>query len=453
MSFRRHLWIALILASIVSAAFAAGTKPVDEQFVHWQDNLLGRESGVYEKDGFLFVQVRLPVEPKNRMRMKGMALQESSAQLRRWALEQTRRDRGGEPSWPAAVSRMAAFNDKADPEWRFPPWRVTVAGRQFPSRETGGFFVQGQVYSKDALLKAIPESYRRHPTPDEVMAAFARNASAAIRKDKAAFTMWCGFFELPLLGSKDAAVFPDSGNRSFPKKLESFVLDARSADVDKARKEWKAVNKSLAAALRESSVCTSYIQGRAVTNEVVSEVTVTNPVVSVQTVTNQVVLVPVENAPSVPNVVVTTEAVTNYVAATMPVTNRTVTLVRDDSDRALLSAGLLRREPRPLVFVPSLPAADASVEELRTALRDAATDPRLWKALAARYKADGNSALSLACLLNALSLTPSDTDIVAEIALRYKDLKCPELAQGAALFAFAITNDEATREKVKPLLF
>lgn len=443
----------LVVFTLLGQAAQAASPAVDEQFVHWQDNLLGRESGVYEKDGYLFVQVRLSVEPKNRMRMKGMALQESSAQLRRWALEQTARYRGQNPPYPAAVARMAAFNDETDPDWRFPPWRVTVGGRQFPARETGGFYVQGQVYNKEALLKAIPDAYRHHPTQEAIATAFARNAAAAARKDKAAFTMWCGFFETPLLGSKDAADFPDSGNRSFPKKLESFVLDARSADVDKARKEWKAVNKSLAAALRESSVCTSYMQGRAVTNEVVSEVTVTNPVVSVQTVTNQVVLVPVGNAPSVANVVVTTETVTNYVAATMPVTNRTVTLVRDDSDRALLSVGLLRREPRPLVFASSLPSADASADGLRTALRGAATDPRLWKALAARYKADGNPALSLACLLNALSLTPSDTDIVAEIALRYQDLKCPELARGAALFAFAAAKDEATREKVKPLLY
>jgi isoleucyl-tRNA synthetase len=103
-------------------------------------------------------------------------------------------------------------------------------------------------------------------------------------------------------------------------------------------------------------------------------------------------------------------------------------------------------------FAPALPAADATAETIRVALRGAPTDPRLWKALAARYKVDGNPALSLACLLEALSLTPSDTDIVAEIALRYDELGCPGLAQGAALFAFGTAKDEATREKVKPLL-
>lgn len=364
--------------------------------------------------------------------MKGMAMQEFSAQLRRWALEQTRRDRGGDPTWPAAVARMAVFNDEADPDWRFPPWRVNIGGRQFPQREVNGFFVQGQVYKKDALLKAIPESYRRQPTQDDVMAAFGRNALAAFKKDKAAFIAKCGFFEFSLLGTKDLVSFPDPINSSFPKKLESFVVGARGIDVGKVQKEWKSLNKDLASTLRGSSICNAFMKGRIVTTEVVTQRPVTNMVVTTLAEASQ--------------------AVTNWVATTILVTNRTELVVRDESDRAFLSAGLLRREPKPLTFAPALPAADASVETLHVSLRDAPTDPRLWKALAARYAADGKPAYSLSCLLNVLALTPSDTDIVVEIALRYADLGCPELARGAALLAYGTARDETTRGKVKPLL-
>ena len=449
--FRAALAACLVLALCGSAAIAA-EPPIDEQFVYYQDNLLGKESGVYERDGFLFVLVRLPVASSNRMRMKGVALMEFSAQLRRWALEQTARDRGGEPSYPAAIAWMAAFNDEADPNWRIPQWRVNIVGRQFPARETGGFYIQGQVYKKDALVKAIPDSYRRQPTNDEVLSAFTRNAAAVVRKDKRAFAAQCGFFELPLSGAKDLETFPDPENRLFPKKLESFLLDARNADAGKANKEWKSLNKAFAIALCSSTICGSFMTGREVVNETVSTVSVTNPVVSMQSVTNQVVSVPDGATTSVTNYVVTAKSVTNLVASTMTVTNRTVSVVRDDSDRMLLSAGLLRREPKPLTFAATLPAANATADEIRVALRTASTDPRLWKAIAARYKADGQSALSLSCLLNALSLTPSDIDIVAEIALRYQELGCPELARGAALFAFGAAKDEMTRGKVKPLL-
>lgn len=384
--------------------------------------------------------------------MKGMAMQEFSAQLRRWALEQTARERGVEPRYPAAVSRMAAFNDEADPNWRFPQWRVNIAGRQFPARETGGFYVQGQVYKKDALVKAIPDSYRRQPTNDEVMSAFARNAAAAVRKDKKAFAVQCGFFEIPLSGAKDLAAFPSPENRSFPKNLESFLFDARSVDTGKAQKEWKSLSKSLVSALCNSSFCDSYMKGREVVNEAVSILTVTNPIVVTLPVTNWVVAVPEGLVIAASNLVVTAKSVTNLVATTMTVTNRTVSVVRDVSDRMLLSAGLLGREPKPLTFAAALPADNATADEIRVALRSAPTDPHLWKAMAARYKADGQSALSLSCLLNALALTPSDTDIVAEIALRYDALGCPELARGAALFAFGAAKDEMTRAKVKPLL-
>lgn len=449
--FGRILLAGTVFLLCASAAFAA-EPTADRQFVYWQNRLLGKESGVYVDGDSVYVHVRMPIDPKARLRLKGMAMQEFSAQLRRWALEQTRRDRGGEPSRPAAVARMAAFNDEADPDWRFPPWRVAIGGRQFPSREAGGFFVQGQVYNKESLLKAIPDSYRRQPTNDEVLSAFARNAAAAHRKDKAAFAAWCGFFERPLLSSRDPAVFPDPEDRHFPKQLESFLVDARSADAGKAAKEWEALNKTFASSLSQSSVCSSFAGGRPVTNETVSAVVVTNSVVETVCSTNIILSVLDGTDAGVAKSVVTSETVTNYVAETVVVTNRTVSFVRDESDRLFLSAGLLRRAPVPLVFAPASPAADATAETIRVALRRAPTDPRLWKALAARYKADGNPALSLACLLEALSLTPSDTDIVAEIALRYDALGCPGLAQGAALFAFGAAKDAETRQKVKPLL-
>lgn len=449
--FRQALVACMAFLLCGSAAIAA-EPPVDEQFVYYQDKLLGKESGVYEHDGFLYVVARIPVQSQNRMRMKGMAMQEFSAQLRRWALEQARRDRGKKPSYPAAIAWMAAFNDEADPNWRFPQWRVNIAGRQFPARETGGFYIQGQVYKKDAIVKAIPDNYRRQPTNDEVLSAFARNAAAAVRKDKRAFAAQCGFFELPLSGAKDLAAFPDPENRFFSKKLESFLLDARNADAGKANKEWKNLNKAFATALCNSTICGSFMTGREVVDETVSTVSVTNPIVSTLPVTNQVVSVPDGATTAVTNYVVTAKSVTNLVASTMAVTNRTVSVVRDDSDRMLLSAGLLRREPKPLTFAAALPAANATADEIRVALRTSSTDPRLWKAIAARYKADGRSALSLSCLLNALALTPSDMDIVAEIALRYDELGCPELARGAALLAYGTARDETTRGKVKPLL-
>ena len=442
--------VAFILCG--SAAIAA-EPPIDRQFVYYQDKLLGRESGVYEHDGFLYVVVRMPVQSQNRMRMNGLAMQEFSAQLRRWALEQTRRDRGGEPSRSAAIARMEDINDETDSSWRFPSWRINIGGREFPAREIGGFFVQGQVYSKEALLKAIPESYRRHPTDAEIFAAFARNAAAAARKDRKAFAAKCGFFEFPLLGSQDAAAFPSPEERSFPSDLESFLVKSRTADAGKAGKEWKRVNQALAEGVRKSPVCASYLQGRAVTNVVISETTVTNAVVSETVATNAVVSVPDGDGTTAAatNFVVSVGTVTNFVAETVSVTNRTVSFVRDDSDRSLLAAGLLRPAPGPLAFVPSLPAADASADEIRASLRRAPKDPRLWKALAARYGADGDPALSLSCLLNALSMTPSDTDIVAEIALRYDALGCPELARGAALFAFGTAKDEISCGKAKAL--
>ena len=169
------------------AAFAADP-PADGDFAFWQDELCGKEAGVYERGDSVFVVSRVPVTPRTRPQAKQAdALLQASALLKRWVWEQTRGERGKEPVRPAAVAAMAAFNDQAAPGWRIPACRIEVPGRQFPSRELGGFYHQGQVYVRETLLAAVPEAFRRHPTGEEVAEAFAKLASAAYRKDPAAF--------------------------------------------------------------------------------------------------------------------------------------------------------------------------------------------------------------------------------------------------------------------------
>jgi hypothetical protein len=154
-------------------AVCAADPPVDADFAFWQDELPGRAGGVYERGESVFVVSRVPVKPRTRTRAKEEALLEASALLRNWAFGQTRRERGDEPRRPAGVSDMAAFNDRESPGWRIPPWRIDVHGRQFPAREAGGFLQQVQVYDRKTLLAAVPDSYRRHPSDEEVAAAFS----------------------------------------------------------------------------------------------------------------------------------------------------------------------------------------------------------------------------------------------------------------------------------------
>lgn len=430
--------LAAIVALIILCCSSVGAAdvPSDWQFLHWQDTLIHKESGVYEKDNFLFVHIRIPLVGRNRLRLKGMAMREFSNQLRIWAIEQTSGDRGAF-SYPPAVEKMAALNDVVNSDWSFPIWHVNVSGRQLPSRESKGFFVQGQVYSKEALLNAIPNAYRRHPTQDDVLTAFANNARLACSKDRRSFAKQCGFFEFSPLNSVELSEFPNVYNRAFAKKLKSFLTEGRSGvDAGDAKKEWKKLNKELASSISKSSFCNSFIHGREVISNSISQVVVTNLVVSINNITMQ--------------------AVTNSVESAVLVTNQIVTLVRDVSDRMLLSGGLLSRKSAPLVYSDVLPAVGSTGNEICSLLRIAPTDPRLWICLADWYIADNNPeqspALSLVCLLNALSLTPSDSDIVARIALCYDKLGLPLLARGAAIYAYGTVSSVSMRERIMPLL-
>ncbi len=165
-----------------SAAFAADP-PVDEAFVYWQDNLLGKENRVVEHGDLVFVVVRVPIWNDSRAKAREKAMLESSSLLKAWAYEQTRKERGAKPRRPAAIARMEKFNDTVSPGWRIPPWRISVSGRQIPAREIGGFYCQGLVYDRKTLLAAIPETYRRHPS-DEAVAAVFEALSAAARQTK-----------------------------------------------------------------------------------------------------------------------------------------------------------------------------------------------------------------------------------------------------------------------------
>lgn len=200
--------IPLIFAALAAVGFAAhaADPAVDGEFVFWQDKLLGRESGIYEREHSVFVVSRVPVQPGKRMRTAATALLECSALLQNWAFEQTRRERGAEPRRPKGIAWMVKFNDQTSPVWRIPPWRIDVPGRQFPSREAGGFLYQAQVYERETLLSAIPASYRRHPSDEAVMSTFAELASAAFRRDAAGFAARCGFSDYRILAAR---VVPD----------------------------------------------------------------------------------------------------------------------------------------------------------------------------------------------------------------------------------------------------
>ena len=179
-SFQFHAALAVLF--LCGLAAKPADPPGDADFAYWQGELLGKASGVYECGESVFVVSRVPVTPKTRARVREAATLESSALLRDWAFRQMRRERGAEPRRAAEVSAMAVVNDRMNPGWRIPPWQIDVAGRQFPSREISGFYYQGLVFSREALLAAIPDSYRRHPSDEEVVAAFAK-ISEKLRKN------------------------------------------------------------------------------------------------------------------------------------------------------------------------------------------------------------------------------------------------------------------------------
>lgn len=393
--------LSLLLTVVFPLTVAHGAP--DKVFAYYQESIQNKESGVYEWEDFVFVQVKLPYSQKDVRKIKGDALRKASNLLKQWALDQAAGDREREPKLSPGMASVWRINDKYRPDWRYPPWQICVNGREFPPSKDNGFYSVGQSYTKKDLVAAIPASYRRQPTNNEAFSMLPKYAATKyIGKSRQEFSGACGFADALLASGTEHSTMPDIDKetlsaKAFRKKLEKHIRTSGEVSLENrpAGKEYRKLASSLAEYLSRSPQCESYLRGFQVTNRV-------------------------------------------------DATNIVVTTVHPEFERHFLAAGTVRpKYGLSNAAVASEHFANAeNLQKVLSALQECQGDKRLWILYGKSLYETGDVLGAVASFRTALALDPLSVEAITGLAQAYEKLGCRQLAIGAAVIARSLAKEE-----------
>jgi tetratricopeptide (TPR) repeat protein len=453
----------VLMASLFLAAGAAVGENVDAVFTYYQDTVRAKETGVYEHDGTVFVNVRLPFNgnPRARRKKQGEAIMTGKAELRKWAYAQTAASRGKAKPLEGKAARLVELLDKMAPGWREPTWEITVPMREFPHRAESGWYVLGWAFKKSELVKAIPTAFSEEPGLKQAIAALP----TVVRNNA--------------LGEKRKAFLSGIG------LLDALGKDERPSGS--ARKELEKVNDRLADYLKDSGRAKRYGAIVARTQTPPEQVEWTD--VAGATETNETILVEVATN-LIADAVVTTNRATRALTAdeiaagTMYYkgnvteetrvadaetveTRRTVTTVVTRKGVRRRTAKATRGNARfEALFLSGgtdvnfeLPetargkdvkrngAKDAAALEM--ALRENPGDKQVWALLGMQLLEQDDVLGALVCFRAALKIDERFDRAAFGLAQAYGRLDSPELSFGALVWATGVASDADGRRNAE----
>lgn len=133
----------------------------DMVFLHYQNMVQPQDTGVYENNGLLYIQVKVPFDRRkdNLKKKKSEAVLAAYDLLKKWAIDYSAPERNKGDSAPDGVKFAKNVVLAYLPEWQFREWSPKLKMREFPHKTDEGFYVLGQSVAKDDVIKNIPASF------------------------------------------------------------------------------------------------------------------------------------------------------------------------------------------------------------------------------------------------------------------------------------------------------
>ena len=457
--------LCVFMACTLSAAFAADR---EGRLATYQKEVQSRESGVYEVDGDLYVQVRIPASPGPAGRVKMKAVLEANELLRKWAIGYSAQARGKADAGSDGVKLAAAVADACNPAWRFNDWNVKIIGQEV-SRTEKDFVLLCQIMSKDDAVKLIPPSFSQAVPQDALfkvlrplVAAFRTrdpdrlygmcNAldldanAAASQKAKNEYGSVEGKIKEYLASSPLAAEFRNHSERiRAGVSSESWTEIPLNPEVEKAERVVSATNipekvtKTTTFVVRAQTAGEKKSMGTALRSEVKEETQVSDEEVIVETRT------------------VTTTTIVKTVR------RRTIRTSAGDPafEEIFLSGGERRQAAAPqtengrkavAVYFDAITPMDGKAVCIHDALCENPGDAQLWN-LYGRCLVHRKDILgALICFKVALKIDETNQYALTNLAICYDALGCTDLACGMAVLAFGAADDDWCVREARKIL-
>lgn len=172
------LGVGLAMAALPCAGLSDDEE--DMVFLHYQNLVQPNDTGIYEDDGLLYVQVKVPFDRRKETvaKKKSEVVLTAYELLKKWAVDYSAPKRDQADDSPDGVKFAKNIAVEYLPEWQFREWSPKYSAREFPHKTDEGHYVLGQSVEKAVVIKNIPDSFYRpfayDDWPDALVSAVKR---------------------------------------------------------------------------------------------------------------------------------------------------------------------------------------------------------------------------------------------------------------------------------------
>ena len=470
MNYAGSICLVACVIMVLHGSTAFAVDPLSRLGVY-QSEFKNRESGVYERDGDLFVHVAIPAGRRDSaQRLKLKAVTRANDLLRQWAIDFTRQDRAASQPAAAGMKCILDLLDDASPLWRFSDWNVKFKGQEFSGQDKSVFWLV-QIARKDDIVKQIPDSFRMSaPSREKTVATLQLLLPQMLKSSADRVYGKCCAFDLDKDCPGDVAAKQEYGRiaAAVEKHLataEFPVAMQRAADSIASRRTEESWNDALVS----TSTATNFVES-VVTNAIADSRNSAATAQLVQTAEDRKIRgVSLDGIVQVENNICTQEEFVVTRTFTVVETRRNVRIRNENASygtprfqQIFLSGGTSENETAKRT--PSGDKAvkayfdggtDVSAKErtLYEALSENPGDSELWNMLGRCRLRQDDVMSALVCFRAALKLDGRNQFALTNLAIAYDLLKCPALANGMAVLARGFAEDRWCIEKSEEILF
>lgn len=473
MTFNSRTLFFTVLVTAAGVLPAVGAPSLEAATEYYEKCVKNQPQGVYEWPAAdtLFVQVRVPYGDDEPEMMNGKVLLAEREELYRWLAAHAVAERT-DPPLAFAPERIRRFIRSCDATWEFDGnWQYDLNGREF-NREENGERVSAMVCSRQAVLDSMPAQMRSNSPrdadfwlnglPDIFCVNFQRGAS---RLCMAKAGLWDALATaldegetldgwVEQLWNREDAAF-----REYKKVSAEIDVYLVSGDFPKRLRDEKFALENMPSA---TNFDLSVISADSLTNVVLSVVTnqvdLLNSSTNFVTVSNRLVREEITSDDSVLEATTTT----TIVLKRRILRRKTVVDFHGNAqfETLFLSGGKIRNSPSPRdaagdaaekAYLGRATAAEREKAVL-DALRSNPGDATLWNYQGCLLQKAGDQLGAVVCFRNALQINRAYDYALTNLAKSYHALGCRELAVGAAMAAYSLTDNDWCRKNSKEIL-
>jgi tetratricopeptide (TPR) repeat protein len=246
---------ALMICFFVATPFLNATSAYDV-FEYYQDNVFEKGSGVYEYNGYLYVQEVVEYNKHSsdaKLQAEGIATFGVHHKIKEWMWMYVKPLRDKDVNISEGIKFTKARLDEISPTWQIETFDIAFNLQILNNDGSDGRYVVCLCALKDLVIENIPSSFYEPCSAETVMSAIqsrARRLLSGPNREK--FLSYCGAFDLLGVnvssGNKDAYLAVNEKIRKhleeseLAKELKQAIIDAEKPQV--TVKEVEEVNEA-----------------------------------------------------------------------------------------------------------------------------------------------------------------------------------------------------------------